>query len=71
MSKVIETKELTVGYDRQPLIFDVKVAVRPGDIVTLIGPNGAGKSTILKTIAGMLPPVAGHVFLDGRDDKTK
>lgn len=65
MSKVIETKELTVGYDRQPLISDVMVAVRPGDIVTLIGPNGAGKSTILKTIAGMLPPVAGHVFLDG------
>ena len=44
------TQNLTVGYDRIPLIRDVELHVHPGEILTLIGPNGSGKSTILKTI---------------------
>ena len=46
----IRTEHLTVGYDKTPLIGDVNLSVRPGEILTLIGPNGSGKSTILKTI---------------------
>ena len=39
--------QLTVGYNGQPLIKDIEIGIRQGEIVTLIGPNGAGKSTIL------------------------
>ncbi len=63
---VLETKDLTVGYDGTALINGVNIEVKAGKIVTLIGPNGAGKSTILKTIAGHLEKVGGAVYLSGR-----
>ena len=44
----IRTEQMTVGYDGKPLIKDIEIRMRQGEILTLIGPNGAGKSTILK-----------------------
>lgn len=55
--------DLTVGYDRIPLIKNINLGVRPGEILTLIGPNGSGKSTILKTITKQLKTIGGSVFL--------
>ncbi len=63
----LTTEELSVGYRGQPLIQEIALSVRPGEIVTLIGPNGAGKSTILKTLAGQLERVGGSVLL-GADE---
>ncbi|MCI5619955.1 MAG: ABC transporter ATP-binding protein [Lachnospiraceae bacterium] len=60
------TENLTVGYNGQPLIRDIKIGVRPGEILTLIGPNGAGKTTILKSIIRQLSPLAGVVYLNGQ-----
>ena len=40
------TEHLTVGYDKMPLIKDVNLQVRPGEILTLIGPNGAGRLVV-------------------------
>ena len=57
------TEHLTVGYDKTPLIKDVNLQVRPGEILTLIGPNGSGKSTILKTITRQLKQIGGTVYL--------
>ncbi len=59
------TVKLSVGYGA-PLIRDISIDVRKGEILTLIGPNGAGKSTILKSIAGRLVPKAGTVYIDGK-----
>lgn len=56
-------RDLTVGYDRIPLIKNINLSVRPGEILTLIGPNGSGKSTILKTITKQLKTIGGSVFL--------
>ena len=55
--------DLTVGYDRIPLIKNINLSVRSGEILTLIGPNGSGKSTILKTITKQLKTIGGSVFL--------
>ncbi|MCI8870393.1 MAG: cobalamin biosynthesis protein CbiD [Lawsonibacter sp.] len=63
---MIRTENLSVGYGKTPLIEDICLRLRPGQIVTLIGPNGSGKSTILKTVIGQLAPIRGMVFLDGR-----
>ena len=56
---------MTVGYEGKPLIKDITLNVKKGEILTLIGPNGAGKSTILKSIIGQLSLIAGTVLLDG------
>jgi branched-chain amino acid transport system ATP-binding protein len=45
----------------------ISLEIEPGEIVTLIGANGAGKSTTLRTISGLLKPVAGRIVFDGRD----
>ena len=60
------TEGLTVGYDGVPLIKDIEIGIRRGEILTLIGPNGAGKTTILKSIIRQLSPICGVVYLDGR-----
>ena len=63
---ILQLDGLAVGYGKQPLVDNIELAVRPGQIVTLIGPNGAGKSTILKTITRQLAPLAGTVWLSGK-----
>ena len=63
----LHTEQLTVGYDGKPLIEQVEIGVRRGEILTLIGPNGSGKSTILKTIIRQPRVIAGTVVLEGRD----
>ncbi len=60
------TEGLTVGYDGKPLIKNIELGIRKGEILTLIGPNGAGKTTILKSIIRQLSPIAGVVWLDGK-----
>ena len=64
MEPYLYTTQLAVGYGGKPLIENLCLHVRRGEIMTLIGPNGAGKSTILKTLARQLAPMAGAVYLD-------
>ncbi len=61
----IYTQNMTVGYGRQPLIEQIEIRLKRGEILTLIGPNGAGKSTILKSITRQLSLLGGTVYLDG------
>lgn len=61
----IYTDNMAVGYGRVPLIRQIEIHVKRGEIVTLIGPNGSGKSTILKSIIRQLGLVDGAVYLAG------
>lgn len=61
----IYTENMAVGYGKTPLIRQIELHVKCGEIVTLIGPNGAGKSTILKTIIRQLGLINGVVYLGG------
>ena len=58
---------LSAGYGREPVVSDISVSVKLGEVVSVIGPNGAGKSTVLKAMAGMIPVMTGTVTLDGED----
>ena len=58
------TDQLTVGYDGKPLIKEINIQLKKGEILTLIGPNGAGKSTILKSITRQLATISGTVYLE-------
>lgn len=63
---MLELRGLSAGYDRRPVVYNIDLDVRPGEIVALIGANGAGKSTLAKAISGLLPALAGTMRLDGR-----
>jgi ABC-type Mn2+/Zn2+ transport system ATPase subunit len=62
---VIELADVRAGYDRRPVITEVDLVVRAGELVALVGANGAGKSTLLKVIVGLLHPFAGTVRVFG------
>ena len=64
---LFSARDLAVGYQKKPLISGINVDLKRGQILTLIGPNGAGKSTVLKTVTRQLAPVAGRVYIDGKD----
>lgn len=64
MGYYFQTRQMSVGYQGQPLIKDIEIKLDKGEILTLIGPNGAGKSTVLKSIAGQLKTVCGAVYLN-------
>ena len=66
MTDIIRCENLTIGYNKKPLIKDINIAVKRGEIVTLIGPNGAGKSTLLKSLSRQLEPIEGSVYLDDK-----
>ncbi len=64
---VFRADALVVGYGGKPLIRDIDVRLRAGEILVLIGPNGAGKTTILSSITRQIEPIAGTVYI-GKDD---
>ena len=47
------------------LFADLSFGVAAGEALLVMGPNGAGKTTLLRTIAGLLHPAAGRVFMEG------
>jgi ABC-type branched-subunit amino acid transport system ATPase component/ABC-type branched-subunit amino acid transport system permease subunit len=61
---VLTALKLTAGYGAAPVLDNVSLDVRPGEMVTLIGANGAGKSTMMRAISGLLRPVEGAIVLD-------
>lgn len=63
---MLELRGVSAGYGTGPVVWDLDLSVRRGEIVTLIGANGAGKSTLVKTVSGLLPPMSGQVIMDGQ-----
>ena len=59
---LVHLHDVTVGYD-QPLIEEVDVEIQAGDVIAVLGPSGIGKTTLLRTIAGLVKPLSGHVEL--------
>lgn len=54
-----------MGYGGRPVVTDVSLSVRGGEFAAVIGPNAGGKTTLLKTLASLLKPLSGVVYLDG------
>ncbi|HUW40446.1 MAG TPA: ATP-binding cassette domain-containing protein [Rectinemataceae bacterium] len=63
--KVLSAVQLTVGYQREVVVEGIDLGLEPGKTLALVGSNGSGKSTFLKTIAGLLPPLAGSLEVLG------
>ena len=65
---VYQIERLSKTYARNNLtaLSDVFLTIHKSEFVSVIGASGCGKSTLLKIMAGLLPPTAGRVVLDGR-----
>ncbi len=61
--RVVDIENLRVSVGSRPLLQDVTVTARRGDVIALVGANGAGKTTLLATILGAIPPSGGVVRL--------
>ncbi|HVM09887.1 MAG TPA: MFS transporter [Acidimicrobiales bacterium] len=64
---ILLCKGVDVAYDTVQILFGVDMEIKEGEIVALLGTNGAGKSTLLKAVAGLVDPIGGAIFFDGRD----
>lgn len=59
----LEVHDLTVAFDRKPVLWNIDLMLPQGKLVGIIGPNGAGKSTLIKAVMGLLPLSSGYVKL--------
>lgn len=66
MVDALTVKNLTVNYDKTPVLWDINLQIPTGKIVGVIGPNGAGKTTLLKACLGLQPTLHGKVEFYGR-----
>ena len=63
---MIRVVEVTQHYGVRPVLREVSIEIRSGELVTILGPNGMGKTTLLAVMAGVLAPQKGYVEIDGR-----
>ncbi|BBI31052.1 ABC transporter ATP-binding protein [Cohnella abietis] len=62
----LNTDQLSLGYGSRHIVKELNLKVPDGLITALVGANGSGKSTILKSLARILNPIKGGVYLDGK-----
>lgn len=61
MSNFLTLKNIAYGYSHTPVITDVNLEVKKGEMIGLLGRNGSGKTTLLKIIAGLIKPWRGSI----------
>ena len=64
---VVALQRVSAGWDRHPVLREIDLEVRPGELVALMGRNGSGKTTLLRLIAGLHRPSSGRVLIAGQD----
>ena len=65
--RVLEVEGLTAGYGAAPVLEDIALTLRDGELVAVLGANGAGKSTLMRTVTGLHRAERGNVRFAGRD----
>lgn len=63
----LRSDNVTLSYGTTPVVNDLSVDIRDGEITTIIGPNGCGKSTLLRALARLMRADGGAVILDGQE----
>jgi branched-chain amino acid transport system ATP-binding protein len=66
MPALLTAEGVWAGYGSGPVIREIDLEVRPGELVALVGANGAGKTTTLLTLAGAVPMSSGRLLWEGR-----
>jgi len=64
---VLEIRDLSSGYDETQILWGASMSLAEGKLTALVGANGAGKTTSLHTIMGLVRPMEGSVWFNGKD----
>ncbi|PTM56470.1 ABC transporter ATP-binding protein [Desmospora activa] len=67
MTTGLQTRDLTLGYSGEPVIRELNLSIPKGKVTVFVGSNGCGKSTLLRSLARLLKPWDGSVWLNGKD----
>lgn len=66
-TSLLEMNSVTAGYGQTPVLFDVNMSIKKGDMTCLLGRNGVGKTTLLRSIIGLNKPSKGSITFDAED----
>ena len=67
IESALEIHDLTVAFDKKPVLWNIDLMIPQGKLVGIIGPNGAGKSTLIKAVMGIVSLSSGYVKVFDRD----
>lgn len=67
----LESREVSISAGNKLLLAPTSLKIEPGELVAIIGESGAGKTTLLKALAGVTPPTAGQVLVNGEPVETR
>lgn len=65
---MLECRNLTIGYEGNPVQTNISFKVEPGDYLCVLGENGAGKSTLMKTVLQLIPPLSGEIIRENQQE---
>ncbi|MBI4138617.1 ABC transporter ATP-binding protein [Candidatus Uhrbacteria bacterium] len=66
--QTVECRDLGFGYPgRPPVLSDVNLTIKKGQVIGLIGPSGAGKTTLVDLLLRLFDPITGQILVDGTD----
>jgi iron complex transport system ATP-binding protein len=66
MTPLLAAEGLAVGHGRRVVAASIGFTLQAGQVLCLLGPNGGGKTTLLRTLLGLIPPLAGRVRVGGQ-----
>lgn len=63
---ILDIHDMTVAYDRRPVLWNIDFTLNKPGLTAIVGPNGAGKSTMIRAVMGLVPMVSGQVSAWGK-----
>ena len=68
---VLELQNVSLAYQKQPVLRNISLQAAPGDVIAVVGHNGAGKTTLSRALCGLHKETTGAYLWNGKPQKTK